>query len=323
MVLKVLESTSICVPNTSVYSKVEIRSYKSDSDSDIEKLKISAESARLDFSNYSYSSRIATLVESNHIEEAINLADDRFAEILDLKSIEASISDVSLSPIGLTKNMATGETHPIQLAEYQPSMAFMVHKGDVQRFDLINYVLSLESDLSKRYLRSLHWSRNGRHEKNPQLRILYDWFSIEALLKESESDNIGGSIRWFLGFPNGKSELEVSVHIKNSLNTHPKYEFWKKRLPLIIDKIRIFRNDSVHSGFRGVDFKKDELDLYSKVTRFGSSRCQSAVQLALINRIETVSEFKEYISSIFEENSNLVNDIHGNIIYNLEKSAGT
>jgi len=307
------------VQNTSVYSGVEIRSHKSDCKAEIEALKKSAESAKLDFNNFSYCARAATLVKSDNIQEAIDLADDRFSEILDLKSIEAPISNYSLSSVGLTKNLETGEVLPIQARGYEPSMAFMTHTGDIQRFDPTNYILSLDTDLSKRYLRSLHWSRNSRHEKNAQIRILFDWFSVEALLKESETDNIGGSMRWFLGFPNGKSALEVSSCIKSSLNSHPEYKIWKKKLPDILDKIRNFRNDSVHSGFRGVDFTRIELELYSQITRLGTSRCQGAVQLALINGLQTVSEFKEYIALIFEENKNLINDVHGNIIFSLDR----
>lgn len=323
LVLKVLEKNSICVQNTSLYSNVEIRSHNADCKDEVEALKESSESAKIDFSDYSFSGRIATFVESDDEQKAIDLAEDRFAEILDLKSIESSISNLSLSPIGLTKSLETGEVLPILFASYVPSMAFMMHPGDVQRFDVTNYVLSLNTDLSKRYLRSLHWSRNSRHEKNIQLRILFDWFSIEALLKESESDNLGGVIRWFLGFPNGRLELDVSSQIKSSLNSHPKYNIWKRNLPNILDKIRCFRNDSVHSGFREVDFSKKELDLYSHVMRYGSSRCQAAVQLALISRIETVSEFKRYIALIFEDNKNLVNDVHNNIIFTLDRIKST
>lgn len=319
LVLKILEKNSICVQTTSIYSNVEFRSHKTDCDDETKALKESAESAKVDYSDFSYSVRIATIVENYELQKAIDLAEDRFAKILDLKSLESPISNLSLSPIGLTKNLETGEVLPILHADYVPSMAFMVHPGDVQLFDTNNYILSLDTGLSKRYLRSLHWSRNSRHEKNLQLRILFDWFSVEALLKESESDNVGGYIRWFLGFPNGISELDVSSQIKLSLSNHPKYNIWKKKLPKVLEKIRCFRNDSVHSGFRSVDFTKEELDLYSLLMRYGSSRCQAAVQLALINRIETVPEFKEYIALIFQDNENLVNDVHNNIIFSLDR----
>lgn len=320
LVLKVLESQSVCLPATLIYTNVELRSYNSELESEVEILKKSAELARIDFSKYNHSARISTIVECNNVIEATNIAEDRFAEILDLKSIELPLSNYSLSPIGYTKNLETGELCPIhQHKGYEPCMSFVVHTGDIQPFDSTNYILSLNTELSNRYLRSLHWSRNSKHEKNQQLKILFDWFAVEALLKESETDNIGGTIRWFLGFPNGKAGKDVSSSLMSALSAHPRYSFWKKQLAEIVDKIRIFRNDSVHSGFRSVDFTREELGLYSKVMSYGTSRCQAAVQIALVNKIQTVPEFKEYISFIFEKNDNLINDVHGNIIFSLDE----
>jgi hypothetical protein len=131
--------------------------------------------------------------------------------------------------------------------------------------------------------------------------------------------NISGVLRWCLGFPNGKKRNEVSNSILNSLSAHSRYEHWSKEIVTIVDKIRIFRNDSVHSGFRSVDFTKSELELYTQVMTFGTSRCQGAVTIALTNRIETVSDFKEYIAVIFESRINLVNDVHGNLIFSLDE----
>ncbi|MEQ6475243.1 hypothetical protein [Comamonas sp. wu1-DMT] len=156
-------------------------------------------------------------------------------------------------------------------------------------------------------------------KKNAQLKTLFYCFAVEALIKETENDNIGGSVRWFLGFPNGKNRSDVSVTTLLKLREHPSYDFWNKELIDIFEKIRVFRNDSVHAGFRSTDFTKNELNLYSQIMLFGASRCQSAVRFALINGIKNVSEFKEYIPIIFEENCNIINDIHGNIIYSLDQ----
>ncbi len=177
--------------------------------------------------------------------------------------------------------------------------------------------------MSERYLRSLHWFRNSKHENNQQLKILFSWFAVEALLKESELDNIGGTIRWFLGFPNGKSSLLVSASVLNELNQNPRYSIWKRQITDIIERIRIFRNDSAHHGFRTIDFTPKELDLYNHVMVLGLTRCQGAVQRALISGISTVSEFKEYMPYIFEDNCNLVNDVHGNILSILDSINGT
>lgn len=319
LVLKILDAQSVSLPSTLVYGSVELRSYKADSEFEIDVLKQSASDSRADFDKYSYCARIATIVESDSTVEAINSADNQFSEILDLKSVEFAILNFKTSDIGYVKNLETGTVHPIVKSEYEPSISFVVHQGDIQRIDVVNYILSLNNDLGDRYQRSLHWVRNSKHESNKQLKTLFYWFAIEALVKESETDNVGGIVRWFLGFPNGRCRNDVSPSLLESLNNHPRYDYWNKELVTIVDKIRIFRNDSVHSGFRSVDFSISELELYSQVMVFSASRCQAAVQSALINGISTVTEFKEYISIVFEENVNVVNDVHGNILHSLEQ----
>ena len=318
LVLKILDSQSVSLPSTQVYGAVEFRSYKSDSECEIDALKKSASENRADFDKYSFCARITTIVDADSVYEAIDLSENIFSVVLDLKSVEFAISNFKTSDIGLVKNLESGSIHPITKSGYEPSMSFMVHQGDVQRIDVVNYILSLKSDLSERYQRSLHWARNSKHEKNVQLKTLFYWFAIEALIKESENDNVGGVIRWFLGFPNGKYRSDVSISLLDGLASHPKYDYWNKKIIEVVDKIRVFRNDSVHSGFRSVDFTKRELELYSLVMVYSSSRCQAAVQTALINGISTVSEFKEYIPIIFEENVNIINDLHGNILFSLD-----
>lgn len=319
LVLKILDSRSVSLPTTLVYGVVELRSHKSESECETNALKKSAVDNRADFDKYSFCARIATIVDAGSIGDAIELSEDTFSEVLDLKSVEFAISNFKTSDIGFVKDLESGEIHPIKKCEYEPSMSFMVQQGDIQRIDFVNYILSLKNDLSERYQRSLHWVRNSKHEKNTQLKTLFYWFAIEALLKESETDNVGGVVRWFLGFPNGKYRNDVSPSLLAGLIGHPKYSYWNKKIIDVIDKIRVFRNDSVHSGFRSVDFTNKELELYSQVMIYSASRCQAAVQTALINGVSTVSEFKEYIPVIFEENDNIINDVHGNILFTLDR----
>lgn len=319
LVLKILDSRSISLPSTQVYGVVEFRSHKSDSESEASALKESAVNNRADFDQYAYCARIATIVDAGSIAEAIELSENIFSEVLDLKSVEFAISNFKTSDVGYVKVLESGEIHPIKKLQHEPSMSFMVHQGDIQRIDFVNYILSLRNELGERYQRSLHWVRNSKHEKNIQLKTLFYWFAIEALVKESETDNIEGVVRWFLGFPNGKHRNDVSTSLLTNLANHPKYSYWNKKIIDVVDKVRVFRNDSVHSGFRSVDFSMKELELYSQVMVYAASRCQAAVQTALISRISTVSEFKEYIPVIFEGNSNIINDMHGNILFTLDR----
>jgi hypothetical protein len=318
LILKILDTQSIYLPSTLIYGTVELRSCKADLDYETAVLKESANSHYLDFDKYAVYARIVTIVDCENPKDAIDIADNKFSEVLDLKSVEFPISHLKTSNIGYIKNLNSGDTQPITRQEFEATMSFVAHRDSIQCFGLSNYILSKNTELSCRYLRSLHWARNAKHEKNKQLKIIFYWFAIEALLKESENDKISVILRWCLGFPNGKKRNEVSNLILNSLNNHPRYEYWSKEIVTIVEKIRIFRNDSVHSGFRSVEFTKYELELYTYVMTFGSSRCQGAVNIALTNKIETVSDFKEYIGIIFEGRVGLINDVHGNLIYSLD-----
>ncbi len=180
LVVKILDTQSVSLPSTLIYGSVELRSYKADIEDEIEALKESASNYRVDFDKYSHCARIATIVNCNNTIEAIDISGNLFSEILDLKSIEFSISNFKTSDIGFVKNLESGSIDPINRREYAPSMSFVMYRGDIQCVDVVNYILSLNNELSNRYLRSLHWSRNSKHESNKQLKILFYWFAVEA-----------------------------------------------------------------------------------------------------------------------------------------------
>lgn len=319
MIVKILESQSIYLPQTLIYSNVELRSYEADTQEENTFFESIAKRHNLNYEHYKLCARISTIVEDDSIENATTTAENRFLEILDLKSTEVPTSNLTLSSIGLAKNLDDGRIHEISNNSYRSSMSFFVHQGTIQKTDTNHYLLSLNTELSERYLRSLHWVRNAKHENNKQLKILFYWFAVEALLKESESDNITNIIRWCLGFPNGKQSLNIPKDLIKKLQNHDRYEHWKKNLPLILDRIRIFRNESVHHGFRSVDFSNRELNLYCEIMTYSSSRCLAAVKTALVNKIAHACEFKEYIHLIFESNENIVNDVHNNILFSLNR----
>mgnify|MGYP000846121332 FL=1 len=318
LIVRVLESNSFTLPNTIIYGDVELRPASVDSDKELSALKESADDHRLQFDKYTYAARICTIVSSETVLEALSIAADRFSTILDLSASKFHISNVDVSEIGFAKNLASGELHPVKRWGFNPSTSFVMSHGNIQRMDDINYILGLDCELSQRYLRALHWARHGRHENNSQLKILFNWFTLEALLKEGESDNISSNICFLMGFPNNKKRLEISEPFLASISDHPRYDFWKKKLIEDVDKIRIFRNNSAHSGFRIVDFSKPVLALYSQIMIYGTSRSLGAVRFALLNNVKTLVEFKENIANIFE-NTARANDIHGNIIYSLDQ----
>jgi hypothetical protein len=323
LVVKILDKGSIALSTTKVYGNVEMRSHRTDFDDEINVLEISAKENSANFDDFKFCSRVATIVLADKIDDAIDLAEDCFSSVLDLKSPDFAISTIKTSPIGYIKNLDSGEIIPIKKMGFTPSMSFEVYQADIQQKEVTNLLLSLKNDLCDRLLRSLHWSRNAKHEKNNQLKILFYWFSIEALFKVNETDNIEGLIRWFLGFPNGKNRDEVDHQLLKKLGKIESYDYWNKKLISVTDEIRIFRNYSTHSGFRIFDFKKEDIELYDKVMVYASSRCQAAVRYALLNDITNVNDFKECVPIVFQDNPNLLNDIAGNIIFSLTNAEKT
>ncbi|MFQ1248716.1 hypothetical protein ACJWU3_08365 [Klebsiella pneumoniae] len=319
LVVRILQSQSVYISHTLVYSNVELRGPSADTSEESSFFESVAKNIYLDYNHYKLCARITTIVNSSNVIDALNIADNRFSEVMDVISINFPISNFNLSPIGLLKDLDSGAIHHLNDNSFKPSATFMLQQGLIQKYDNDHYLLSRDNELSKRYLRSLHWFRNAKHENNKQLKILFYWFALEALLKESESDNISGIIRWFLGFPNGKNSQDVSLHLIKDLGLHVKYHFWKRKLPIVLDKIREFRNNSVHHGFRNIEFDLSELDLFCQVMVLSVSRCQGAVRNAINNNITSISEFKEYIPEIFELNTHVKNDTHGTIIYSLEE----
>ena len=319
LVVRILSDQSISIHSTLNYGDVELRSYSTDTELEIEILRASAYEVGLDFDRHSICARISTIVECESPTKAIHIADGRFLVLLDFKSTEYALSTISVSRIGLIKDLASGETLPIKKTIFQPSLSFVMARGTVQCFDRTNFLMLLDNELSDRYRRSLHWARNSKNENSLQLKLIFLWFSVEALLKADESDNsVESYVRLFLGFPNGLQCKLASKGLTADLENHPRYDYWKRELPKKVEKIRNFRNDSVHSGFRSVDFKKEDLNLFSVIMTYAVTRCQAGVMRGLISDIKTLKDFKKNSVMLFEDNANLINDVHNSIIYSLD-----
>lgn len=319
-VAKLLDIQGVYRPDGFILGNVELRPPSSDFEDELETIKISIQKNKITI-NPNINCRIGTIVHAATLKDAELFADEKFVGALDIISSEFPISRISLSKCGYIKNLESGELTPIEDVNFSPNMAFVRPQSKFQIMEFSQWVTMQNSELAVRYRRSLHWSRNSKWEKNLQIRILFNWFAVEALFKENEEDKVAPLIRWFLGYPNGPSAENVSSELIEKLKSNSLYNNWKNKITNSIEQIRIFRNESVHSGFRNVDFSVSDMKLFSQLMTFGCSRCQCAVSDALRNGLKTVSEFKEYISLIFENKDNLVNDVHSTILYSLENNS--
>lgn len=120
-----------------------------------------------------------------------------------------------------------------------------------------------------------------------------------------------------MGFPNGKESQYVSSIIMSKINCNERYLYWNRRLKDIFENIRVFRNNSVHHGFRLSEFDNADMELFQHIMMYGVSRSLAAVRIAIISGVNSASEFKDYLVEIFEQQVN-PNEVHGNIIFTLD-----
>ena len=123
---------------------------------------------------------------------------------------------------------------------------------------------------------------------------------------------------WALGFPQGAGAQWVKRDLIQRLHSLPTYASWGRRLRGEFDAIRVFRNASVHSGFREQDITPATLASYEHLMTLATARvlnhAKTALALGATNQVELV----EYLPLVFEANSNVVNDVQGTVIYGLE-----
>lgn len=323
LVVKILENSGPCLPSTFVYRDIEIRPPKIDTDKERALIENSIKENNQDL-DIALNARICCIVHANNINDAVSIADDKFTELLDLKSREYTMSNLALSNCGFVKNLETSKIELLtRKKSYDLGNVFIRQPSIVQTCNQTQYVLLHDNELTERYKKSLHWSRHSKHEKNLHLKVIFDWFAVEALLKEGQNDNVAPYIRWFLGFPNGKSCQYLDGGIKDKLESHDKYAITEKRLSNALEKIRILRNDSIHHGARKIDYTPQQLCFYSQVMLMGTARCQDAVLRAISLKLNTLQEFKDYISCIFEQKEHLISDIHGTVIHLLAEENAT
>lgn len=316
-VSKLLYNSGIYRADTTVYGEVEIRPPQSDYADEQKVIEESILSSKIDIKQ-EFTCRIGTIVCCESQKESEVLADERFISVLDLLSAEYLISHIAVAQCGIIKNLDTGDISPIVSHQLNPGTIFVRRNGNLQKYEFNHWIHTQKTELAECYKRSIHWSRNARWDKSIHVKILYHWFAIEALFKQDVNDDISSLLLLHLGFPGSTYARNISRDLLKILDSNTSYMKWKKTIRAMVDDIRVFRNNSVHSGFRNIDFSKEKIRLYNNIMLLGCSRSQAAVKTALANKITTVDEFKEYSGIIFENRENLIGDIIGTIIFNLE-----
>ncbi|NIF88116.1 hypothetical protein [Burkholderia sp. Cy-637] len=318
-VCKLLRKPGIVVASTIVYGNVEIRPAQKQDVDELAMLRRSIEATKLEAEvEVEIACRIAVIVQAENPDDADILSDQYFVEVLDLLTVEYTMSHLAVTQCGYIKNLDTGEYQVITKHQFAPAMLLIRSPHSMPQINSTQLLAYRSGDLLDRYKRSIHWSRNARWERSIHLSLLYRWFAIEALFKENENDDVTSPLMLFLGFPGGAYSKYISRDLLKKLSQNESYSKWKRQMKTVVDKIRDFRNASVHSGFRSVDCTPDDLRLYGRLMSVGLSRCQSAVQNGVLNGLKTVPEFKEYAGLIFENRPDVEGDTIGTIVHILD-----
>ncbi|HCI6449359.1 TPA: hypothetical protein NPO95_003745 [Klebsiella variicola subsp. variicola] len=111
LVVRILQSQSVYISHTLVYSNEELRGPSADTSEESSFFESVAKNIYLDYNHYKLCARITTIVNSSNVIDALNIADNRFSEVMDVISINFPISNFNLSPIGLLKDLDSGAIH--------------------------------------------------------------------------------------------------------------------------------------------------------------------------------------------------------------------
>ncbi|MCR8935665.1 hypothetical protein [Pseudomonas sp. S11A4] len=170
------------LPSTLNYGRVELRSYSADTQLEsIAFEKSASDNPGWTLTNHKVCAS-ATIIECETHSEAIHSADTAFLEVLDFTSTEFSISAIKTSQIGLIKDLASGEI-TITRSGFHQSMSFVMRQRNYTKISTPPFIcshlkMSYATDTGARSI-----GRNSKNETNPQLKIIFLWFALEALLK--------------------------------------------------------------------------------------------------------------------------------------------
>jgi len=319
VVVRMLAKGGISVLRTESFGAVDIRSPELDTPAERSALHASC----LTFGEEpddTFSMRIVTVVEADNVYWADKLAGERFEEVANIRSAQVSSSaQIRLLEAGFIRTIGIGVVPREPRRRRNPGTFFRVTSGLFAPIDFGRWLCTTErTDLAKRLVRSYHWSHRAQLEPNRQLRILFRWFAMETIWALGKDDgDIGPRILWALGIPNGKGRALLSDERLSRLSNHASYAYWKNELERTIKEVRIFRNDTVHSGFRAQDKTFEELRQYSRITRIACKGVQRHAEMGLEANIETTAELLEFLP-ILLDTDDYFDHIIGTLIWGLD-----
>ena len=323
LVIKLIANKSIYYPKPTYYDQVEIRTDKYDLPDEIvqfeESIKLNEE-----FIDLNFSVRLATIIQSDNEINALEIADKRFEEVLDILSSEGVISKFELKKSGIIKILETGEIKPIKDISNRdrPVLSFLVDGERYPSITLNEYIFYRNIDpLPQRYLNALHWTRLARFENNYQLILLFNWIAIETLIKfEKNNDDIVTKCMIAVGLPIGKRCIEYESDFLNKLQSYQNYRSFRSKIHKEFIEIRNFRNNSVHRGYRKIDIDINDLKRYCYLANNAKICLFRIYNVAIVNKISDENELWQKFINLIQMDANAINHCHNNFLFSYTRS---
>ena len=275
--------------------------------------------------------RISSIVEADDERQAHLLAEDQFVEAIDALSLSDVIfGRYELAKAGYVRDLSTfriiSRTYANITIYQPPGMSFRNLPGPIRPIGIEQYILITDGDLGKRLLRSLHWFRQANEEPNLQLRVLFRWFAVESICKLTTNDDVITRVLWALGFPRGKTLQELDRSILKKLTTIPTYRNWREQVANVLERIRRFRNDTVHSGFRSIDMMrtmdKSERKIFAIISWHACHYVQDFARRGLKKDLRIAGDVFLQVAKLTADNqflieqvSNLLDLLNGKSLY--------
>ena len=257
---------------------------------------------------------LSIIVEAENEYEADDTGEEKFIEVLDLYS---SYNRSALYKTGYLKNIDTKEIfirkekEPISLG-----IMFKSHPTWIPLMDFNDYLfIFIDCELKQCYLRFKHWQNKSRKEKDYQLKLIYLWFGLEAIVRLNEESIVPMLLKG-AGFMIGNlgryltDEERKAILLKNE----EEYEKAKKICGDVFERIRKERINIVHDAYKKWEYGKNIKYDY-EILNIVSSRLDNYAKEALQRKITSKEEFLKEFPTLYKENENLINDLYGNVVF--------
>ena len=205
-------NVTLC-PDTTNIGCCEIRSSQSDTPQEKELLKKSLKSNN-ESVNLQISMRISTIVSADTREEAIEFAINEFVTALDVWGMYQPIPSQNFYlcragfSLDLCDNSYCEHTHPQDIN----GLMFRRSTSAITPITFAQIASVKNDELGLRFKRFCHWFHNANMEKNPQIKLIFLWFALEAMVRKPDrnsgrghSDNIIPYILSTLGMQRGNA----------------------------------------------------------------------------------------------------------------------